>query len=112
MTDIGRLNFVCIDDSEFSENGLNWYLDNHHRDEDTVGLVHVHEIPKLSTFDLFGGNIAVVEAYHQKLQESIKKAHGMLWKRIVWWIYFDLLFHIIWKPVNWFQQQMNWLVYV
>ena len=40
-----RLNFVCVDNSEFSMNAFNWYVENHHREGDKAGLVYVPPFP-------------------------------------------------------------------
>ena len=72
-----RLNLVCVDDSDFSLNGLNWYMKHFHRDGDIVGLVHVHEMPTLPTLGLLGEGIAASKEFMQEVDKSIAKARGL-----------------------------------
>ena len=72
-----RLNLVCVDDSDFSLNGLNWYMKHFHRDDDIVGLVHVHEMPTLPTLGLLGEGIAASKEFMQEVDKSIAKARGL-----------------------------------
>ena len=43
-----RLNLVCVDNSDFSMNAFNWYVENHHREGDKAGLVYVPSFPTRS----------------------------------------------------------------
>ena len=72
-----RLNLVCVDDSEFSLNGLNWYTKHFHREGDIVGLVHVHEMPTLPTLGLLGEGIAASKEFMQEVDKSIAKSRGL-----------------------------------
>ena len=76
MTKSSRLNFVCVDDSEFSDNGFNWYLENYHKKDDVIGVVHVSElglIPNVGSMSTgFPSRIAVGNC----VEESHKKAKG------------------------------------
>ena len=72
-----RLNLVCIDDSEFSLNSLNWYINNFHRDGDIVGLVHVQEMPTLSTLGLLGEGIAASKEFMQEVDKNMAKSRGL-----------------------------------
>lgn len=62
-----RLNFVCIDNSSFSENAFHWYCKNYHQASDVIGLMHAHEIPAFQSsigITLFGGP-QFVDAYYK-----------------------------------------------
>ena len=72
-----RLNLVCIDDSEFSLNSLNWYINNFHRDGDIVGLVHVQEMPTLSTLGFLGEGIAASKEFMQEVDKNMAKSRGL-----------------------------------
>jgi len=74
-----RLNFVCLDDSEFSETAFNWYVNNFHHAEDCVGLVHVHQIPSFIGITLKTGGVPMTE-YHKIIQFSIRQAKAILSK--------------------------------
>ena len=76
MSESSRLNLVCIDDSEFSINGLNWYIKNHHRENDVIGLVRVHEMPSVMTAGFIGGGAPAVHLYTQEIDKSYEKAKG------------------------------------
>ena len=76
MSESSRLNLVCIDDSEFSISGLNWYIKNHHREHDVIGLVHVHEMPSVMTAGFIGGGAPAVHLYTQEIDKSYEKAKG------------------------------------
>ena len=76
MAKSGRLNFVCADDSEFSINGFNWYVENHHRGEDTICLVHVHQLPSLPTVGLMAGGVPLTDEYHKSIERSKRIAQG------------------------------------
>ena len=76
MSQSSRLNLVCIDDSEFSINGLTWYIENHHRENDVIGLVHVHEMPSVMTAGFIGGGAPAVHLYTQEIDKSYEKAKG------------------------------------
>ena len=76
MSQSSRLNLVCVDDSEFSINGLNWYIKNHHRENDVIGLVHVHEMPSVMTAGFIGGGPPAVNLYTQEIDKSYEKVKG------------------------------------
>jgi len=70
----GRLNFVCVDGSEFSENVFDWYVSNYHQPEDCVGLVHVHQMPSLTSLSLLVDGVPITDEYHKSIGYSIRKA--------------------------------------
>lgn len=72
-----RLNFVCIDDSEFSEAAFNCYVNYYHHPEDCVGLVHVHQMPSLPVMSFIEGGVPLSDEYHKSLQSSINRAKGI-----------------------------------
>lgn len=72
-----RLNLVCVDSSDFSYNGFIWYVNNFHREDDTVGLVHVHEIPSVPTVGVLAGammNNALTEQLKLEMNKSLEAA--------------------------------------
>ena len=71
-----RLNLVCIDNSEFSHNGFEWYVNNHHRPNDVIGLTHVHEIPSLPAVGIMGPAPGLVEVYQSQLEYSYQVSKG------------------------------------
>ena len=67
---MGRFNFLCVDESKNTVRAWEWYLENYHRPDDTIGLIHIIHIPNLSTMGvLVGGSITV----ENKAKESINK---------------------------------------
>jgi len=72
-----RLNFVCLDDSEFSETAFSWYVSNFHHAEDCVGLVHVHQIPSYTGMGLMTGGGPMTDEYHKIIQFSIRQAKSI-----------------------------------
>ena len=80
MSKSSRLNFVCVDDSEFSDNGFSWYLENYHRPTDTVGVVHVTEIPTLPLVSLAASGTIYPprrSEFEEIVEETHKKAQGI-----------------------------------
>jgi len=77
---MGRFNIVCVDKSHFSENAFNWYVDNYHQAEDTIGLIHVHQMPAYpSSFGIMGyGGKEMIQAYHKQIEESVAEAKVLL----------------------------------
>lgn len=75
---MGRFTMLCIDNSKFSENALNWYLENYHRDDDKLGLLHVTQMPSYPmavTMDT--PNPLIDNAYKEKIQASIDEVNTM-----------------------------------
>jgi len=78
-----RLNFVCVDNSPFSDNGFDWYLNYCHRKEDTIGIVHVQKLPALPcivgvsavpmTEDIFRHNIKETVLQAKAIREKFQK---------------------------------------
>jgi len=64
-----RLNFVCVDNSHFSENGFDWYLENYHKATDAIGIVQVIRLPILPFVGLDTGLMSLKDQYelHFKL---------------------------------------------
>lgn len=60
-----RFNCFCIDQSENCLNAFMWYLENFHRESDTVGILHVTNTPKIS-------EMMTVERHHHYM--NINKA--------------------------------------
>ena len=73
---MARLNLVCVDNSEFSHNGFEWYVSHHHKDDDVIGLVHVHEPPHLPAIGMMGGGAGLVEIYQSQLEASYQMSKG------------------------------------
>lgn len=71
-----RLNLVCIDNSEFSHNGFEWYVHNHHRSNDVIGLAHVHEMPSLPPVSNLGAPPGLADVYQSQLENSYQVSKG------------------------------------
>ena len=71
-----RLNLVCIDNSEFSHNGFEWYVYNHHRPNDVIGLAHVHEMPSLPPVSNLGAPPGLADIYQSQLEYSYQVSKG------------------------------------
>ena len=76
MATPSRLNIVCIDNSEFSHNGFEWYVNNHHRPNDVIGLTHVHEMPSLPAIGVMGPAPGVAEVYQSQVEYSYRISKG------------------------------------
>jgi len=68
-----RLNLVCVDDSPFSENGFDWYLNNCHRKEDTIGVLHVQRLPALPSIVRISA-VPMTDEYNKNINETIVEA--------------------------------------
>ena len=75
MKDNPRLNLVCVDDSDNSWNAFIWFIDNHHRENDTIGMVHVHQMPPMPTMEIMIGE-TLNEDYHKEVKKSIAISKG------------------------------------
>ena len=71
-----RLNFVCVDECKSCEIGFKWYVDNYHRPDDIIGIVHVHHIPSLPTMGLMGGGAVITDEYKKRIERAVHIAHG------------------------------------
>ena len=69
---------MAVDDSETSLHAFNWYVENFHRSEDTLILIHVHRMPELPTMGLMAGTIAMSESYEVVIRASIEKSKHLL----------------------------------
>lgn len=72
-----RLNFVCVDDSPFSENGFDWYLKNYHRKTDTVGIVHVQRAPILPFIGMDSGAVSLTDEYQKHVNECVDETKSI-----------------------------------
>ena len=77
MSKSGRLNLVCVDNSEYCMNGFEWYLKNHHRKGDTLGLVHVQEVVTFPSYGLVGGGPQLYDIYKTEVDKVVQKATGI-----------------------------------
>ena len=75
-----RLNCVCIDSSIHSEEAFNWYATNHHRPDDVIALVHVHQMPQLPSMGLMAGSIPITDDYRKSINVSIEESQKLLQK--------------------------------
>ncbi|KAH3816890.1 hypothetical protein DPMN_118414 [Dreissena polymorpha] len=64
MAEHKRVVAVAIDESEFSEKALQWYVENIRRDDDYVVLIHTPEL-----YDLSMASPAVVDQLLRELTE-------------------------------------------
>jgi len=69
-----RLNLVCVDNSPFSENGFDWYLNNIHRKSDTIGVLHVQRVPTIP-YVVGVGAVPMTEEYEKNINETIVEAN-------------------------------------
>lgn len=75
-----RLNCICIDPSEFSENAFDWYIKNYHRSDDVIGLLHVHQMPQLPSLGLKATTMPVTDDYHTLIKKSVEKSNILIEK--------------------------------
>ena len=71
---MSRLNCICIDKSQQSAKAFDWYVANHHREGDVVGLIHIHQMPQLPSMGLMAGSIPITEDYHHSLKKSVSES--------------------------------------
>ncbi|XP_047145505.2 uncharacterized protein LOC101236160 [Hydra vulgaris] len=77
---IGRTNCVAIDDSESSQYAFQWYIKNYHKPEDTLVLIHIHQIPHTGAFGLMYTKLEHSEILQTTLEYSIKKSKNLMSK--------------------------------
>ena len=77
---MSRMNCVCIDASQQSERAFDWYISHHHRAGDTVGLIHVHQMPQLPSMGLMAGSLPVTDDYHKSIRNSVEKSQQLIEK--------------------------------
>lgn len=76
---MGRFNCFCVDQSDNSLHAFQWYLNNYHRTDDTIGLIHVSHVPKLSTLGVYvGGSIALENKVHQEMADRKSNAEEVM----------------------------------
>jgi len=74
------MNCVCIDASQQSERAFDWYISNHHRSGDIIGLIHVHQMPQLPSMGLMAGSLPVTDDYHKLIHNSVKESRQLMEK--------------------------------
>ena len=74
----GRTNCVAIDDSESSQHAFNWYINNYHKPEDKLVLIHIHETPHTSAFGLMSTTLDRCEIFRTTVESSIKRSENLL----------------------------------
>ncbi|XP_065053018.1 uncharacterized protein LOC135682177 isoform X2 [Rhopilema esculentum] len=70
---MGRLNLVAVDSSQHSDRAFTWYIENYHREGDTLGIVHIHQLPSLPAMGLYGGAV-LSEGYQMMVNESVEQS--------------------------------------
>lgn len=69
----GRKNLFCFDASPQSSHAFMWYLENHHKPDDTVIFVHVHQTPPYPVAGLWDGGMAMCsDEYNLLIQSSLQ----------------------------------------
>ncbi|XP_012554536.2 uncharacterized protein LOC100215544 [Hydra vulgaris] len=88
----GRVNCLAVDSSETSETAFNWYVKNYHQKNDTLLIVHIHEVPQLPMMkvlsDAYCGDFYSVphyffpnnEQYRTQIKKSIEEAKAIVEK--------------------------------
>merc|ERR1712080_61328 len=70
-----KLVFLCVDESEHALRALEWFYEHSYRDDQTVGLVHIHSLPPSN----HGNKLADIEYdYNKKVNEVKHKASNLL----------------------------------
>lgn len=69
----GRIVVVAIDASENAKVSFEWFLENVHRADDLIVLVHCPEAPRLPTFSFRSGAKPPVEEWRRIIDEMNKK---------------------------------------
>jgi len=74
-----KLNVICVDGSEHSENAFNWYAKNYHQINDSVLFVHVQQKPSmplsLGLSDIGGAEL--IGGYYESIQISQKASEKL-----------------------------------
>ncbi|XP_065053017.1 uncharacterized protein LOC135682177 isoform X1 [Rhopilema esculentum] len=71
---MGRLNLVAVDSSQHSDRAFTWYIENYHREGDTLGIVHIHQLPSLPAMGLYAGGAVLSEGYQMMVNESVEQS--------------------------------------
>lgn len=70
---IGRVVVLAVDSSENAKHAFEWFLENVHRSDDLIVLVHCPEAPKLPSFKFKSGIAPPVEEWKKALDEMNSK---------------------------------------
>ncbi|XP_057292830.1 universal stress protein MSMEG_3950/MSMEI_3859-like [Hydractinia symbiolongicarpus] len=74
-----KLNLVCVDGSEHSDRAFSWYCKTLHREGDTVGLVHIQQIPYMP-IGLFEDGLLIDSACQTAIEENIAASKDVVEK--------------------------------
>lgn len=75
---MGRFNVICIDNSKYSQYAFDWYLENYHRNDDKLGLLHVTQMPTYPMSRTIDPSYDVIDkAYEEQIQASIDEVRTM-----------------------------------
>ena len=69
-----RKNCIAVNESETSQNAFQWYLKNHHRENDVLVLLNVYEAPHLPP----SKNANEMKAYHDENNKQMAKSRSVL----------------------------------
>ncbi|XP_002158649.1 universal stress protein Sll1388 [Hydra vulgaris] len=76
----GRVNCLAVDNSETSETAFNWYIKNYHKKNDTLIILHIHEIPQLPLMGILSGIYPNTLEHRALVEKSIEDAKAVVEK--------------------------------
>nr|XP_047144766.1 universal stress protein A-like protein [Hydra vulgaris] len=73
MEDAGKINCLAVDGSDSSKHAFVWYIENMHRKDDTLVIIHVYNVPRVVPIGVMGAYVPV-EAYKKMVDKN--DCHG------------------------------------
>ncbi|XP_002159509.1 uncharacterized protein LOC100211407 [Hydra vulgaris] len=80
MSKSSRFNCIAVDDSLASEQAFLWYLENYHRTEDTLLIIHIHCMPPMPTSSSVCEDFNSTQNYYKIVEASITNSKRVLEK--------------------------------
>ncbi|XP_065678119.1 uncharacterized protein LOC124818249 [Hydra vulgaris] len=77
MEDAGKINCLAVDGSDSSKHAFVWYIENMHRKDDTLVIIHVYNVPRVVPIGVMGAYVPV-EAYKKMVDKSIKDVNNIV----------------------------------
>ena len=77
MVESERVNCLAVDGSDSSKNAFDWYIKNYHSKDDTLVIIHAHQVPQMPAMGVMAG-YAPLEAFQMTVESSIRSVNKML----------------------------------
>ncbi|XP_065675480.1 uncharacterized protein LOC136091701 [Hydra vulgaris] len=71
------MNCLAVDDGDASEQAFDWYVQNYHRKNDTLIILHIHEVPELPLMGILSGIYPANKEHHIQIDKSVKAAQAV-----------------------------------